>query len=166
MAQYALIKDNLITNLYDSIPVSFGNEVSGFHLLTDEEREKYGFYKVEQPDLSLYNPELHKIDLEEHIIVDGRPVHIVQFSEIYTEEELLQKKKDDFWRTVRDHRNYLLSKSDWTMMSDLVSVKGESWVNTWSSYRQQLRNLTDNQNLFEENNGAFNTSMFPSEPNL
>lgn len=166
MAQYALIQEDQITNLFDSIPSSFDNSISGFDKLNDEEREQFGFFKVEQPDLSGYNPQLHDIVSAQHKLVDGRPVYDVVYQSKYSEEELDAKSRNDFWSLVRVHRDHRLNKSDWALMADVVERKGESWKNEWARYRQFLRDITNNQSLFDELNGQFTESIFPSEPNL
>lgn len=166
MAQYALIKDGVITNSYESVPTSLGNEVSGFHHLSDAEREAFGFFKVTQPDKSNYNPQLHSITKEEHKLVDGKPVYIFEYAPYYTEEELLSIKKEKFWNDVRSQRNSLLSGSDWSMLRDIADSKGTEWVNAWSAYRQALRDITANENLFDENDGIFSINLLPSQPEL
>jgi hypothetical protein len=166
MAQYALIKDDIITNLYDSIPTSFGNEVSGFQHLSDAEREAFGFFKVDQPDRSKYNPELHGVTKEEHKIVDGKPVYTFEYTSRYTEEQLLSINKQKFWNIIRDSRNYLLGSSDWTVMPDVVASKGQEWYNAWSTYRQALRDITNNDNLFSDNAGVVSDKLFPTKPEL
>lgn len=166
MAQYALIKDGVITNSYDSIPTSFGNEVSGFHHLSDAEREAFGFFKVTQADKSGYDPQLHDVAKEEHQIVDGKPIHIFEYVSRYTEEQLLSFKKEKFWNAVRDNRNFLLGMSDWTVMPDVVAIKGTEWYTAWSTYRQALRDITNSENLFSDNAGVISDELFPTKPQL
>ena len=167
MAQYALVKDNVITNLYDSIPMSFGNEISGFHLMTDEERQEYGFMKVIQADLSGYDPQIHVITSDTHQInSDGLPERIFTYVDRFTPEELLENKKNEFWNRIRDQRNALLTMCDWTLMPDVVAVKGQEWVDAWSSYRQELRDMTLNTGLYDDCFGEPNNVQFPNEPNL
>lgn len=166
MAQYALIKDGVITNSYESVPTSFGNEVSGFHHLSDAEREAFGFFKVTQPDKSNYNPQVHDITKEEDKVIDGKPRHIFEYVSRYTEEQLLSINKEKFWNTIRDSRNYLLGSSDWTMMPDVVASKGQEWYVAWSAYRQALRDLTNSDNLFSDNDGVVSDKLFPIKPQL
>lgn len=166
MAQYALVKDGVITNLYDSIPVVFGNEVSGFHNMTDKEREKYGFFPIAQPDKSGFDPEIHDIVKEEHKLVKGKPVYVFEYVTRYTEEQILQLKKEKFWAEVRINRNSMLASSDWAMMRDVVDSKGEAWLTAWATYRQALRDITLNENLFDEHNGVFSSNVLPKQPEL
>lgn len=166
MAKYALVRDGVITNVYDSVPVVLGNEVSGFHHLTDKEREEYGFFIVTQPDKSGYDPQLHDVTKEEHNLVKGKPVCTFEYALKYTEELTLELKKEKFWADVKTFRNQLLSSSDWTMMRDVVDVRGDAWLTAWSAYRQALRDITLNENLFDEHNGVFSFDVFPNQPEL
>lgn len=166
MAQYALIKDSIITNLYDSIPVSLGNEISGFDCLSDEQREQWGFFKVAQPDKSGYDPQLHEVTKEEHEMIDGKPVYVFEYVARYTDEQLLSMRKEMFWKNVRDTRNYLLEVSDWAMTVDIVALKNQDWYNAWSDYRKALRDITSNENLFDDNAGIVSDNLFPIKPQL
>lgn len=167
---YATIKDNAIVNTYNSIPQSWGNEVSGFDKLTDSEREAFGFFRVLTPDLSQYDPQIHRITRDEIIVADGRPVFAFEYINIYSEEELKARAKEAFYKNVRDHRNFLLSKCDWTMSYDVIKLRGEEWTNSWIKYREELRNITEVKEfdieLYEKFNGIFSVDMFPQEPNL
>lgn len=163
MAQYALIKDNTITNLYDSIPTSFGNEVSGFHLLSDEERESFGFFKIEQR-VAFYDPELHEVTRDEYIFKDNRPVRVVEVKNRYTEEQLLEKRKQVFYNNLRSSRDFLLGKSDWAVAQDVIEAKGEEHYNAWKAYRQALRDLPSQD--FSEIDWNINSVVYPSEPTL
>lgn len=166
MAKYALVREGTIVNLYDSIPSSFGEGISGFHLLTDEERAAYGFLEVEQPDLSRYNPEIHEVIVDEHRLVGNTPTRIFAYIDKFTETELESKKRRDFWNSVREYRNFLLSKSDWTMMADVLASKNQTWFNAWSAYRQQLRDITLIVELYNTYSGNANRVEYPKEPNL
>lgn len=47
-----------------------------------------------------------------------------------------------FWNNLRDKRNFLLARSDWTQLPD-VPLTNEQKL-TWIEYRQALRNLPKN----------------------
>lgn len=168
MAQYAIIENGIITGLRDDIPMSWGNEVSGFHHLTDKEREKWGFFKVTQADKTEYDPSIHDVTLDEHKIVKGRPVHIFKYDARYTDEELLTIRKEVFWRTVRSYRDMKLSQSDWAFMSDVLKARGDSWYTAWAEYRQKLRDITLDESLFGTVEPTFVEleKVFPPEPKL
>jgi 2-succinyl-5-enolpyruvyl-6-hydroxy-3-cyclohexene-1-carboxylate synthase len=166
MAQYALVKDGVITNLYDSVPRFCGNEISGFDLLSDAEREECGFFKVQQPDLSAYDPSVHIIVSQTHKMTNGKPVFEFKYEDKYSAEELLNLKKERFWNDVRGNRDALLAASDWAMMPDVVASKGQEWYTAWSTYRQALRDIVRDETQFDTHDGVPTMDIFPSEPDL
>lgn len=56
----------------------------------------------------------------------------------------IEQRLEDKWFEVREIRNQLLMECDWTQLSDIsTEIK-----NLWSSYRQDLRNITNQTNPF------------------
>jgi hypothetical protein len=51
------------------------------------------------------------------------------------------------WEEVRVLRNQLLSECDWTQLADIPSETKELWI----TYRQDLRNITNQSNPFNIN---------------
>lgn len=81
-------------------------------------------------------------DVEKYKIIDGEAV----------------EQTIDFWIAVRIERNNLLSKSDWTQMSD--SPLSDSKKTEWATYRQSLRDLpTTNSSA-----SSYDDVIFPSKP--
>lgn len=73
------------------------------------------------------------------------------FSAYKTEEELEQQKFDVFSKAVRDKRDNLLLKTDWTHTVD--SQLSEERKLAWSTYRQGLRDITTHESFpFLEDN--------------
>ena len=59
-------------------------------------------------------------------------------------ESEIQQRLEDKWFEVREIRNQLLMECDWTQLSDIpTEIK-----NLWSSYRQDLRDITNQTNPF------------------
>lgn len=72
-----------------------------------------------------------------------------------TEEELLiqEKMQNDFLiNNIRENRNSLLKKSDWTQVADAPVDQA-----AWAVYRQALRDITDQE-------GFPNEVTWPEEP--
>ncbi|UTS52181.1 hypothetical protein [Synechococcus phage BUCT-ZZ01] len=152
MSRYAQIKDGEIVGTYYDVPQSLGNDVSGFDKMTDEERESFGFFIVEQPEsLSHFDPEKHDIILDEVIIVNDKCVRSIQFKQKYSDDEYFEYKKDIFWKTVRNYRDEYLRQTDWTMSPDLVDVYGLEWVNKYKNYRNYLRNISSTIDAVKNN---------------
>ena len=73
-------------------------------------------------------------------LVDGVWTQTWVQSDKYTAEELVAynaKKEADKQQDVRDARNKLLAKSDWTQLADAPVDKA-----AWATYRQALRDVT------------------------
>jgi hypothetical protein len=56
------------------------------------------------------------------------------------EDRITQK-----WTEIREHRNELLKECDWTVLPD--SPVGDV-ISDWTQYRQELRNITSQENPF------------------
>jgi len=57
---------------------------------------------------------------------------------------LLPQDEGEAWNYIRDIRNKMLADSDWTQLPD--NALSENEKNDWASYRNSLRNITDNFN--------------------
>lgn len=142
MAQYAYVKDNKIVELHDSIPQNWKN-ISGFNLLSDEDRAALGFVVVEQQPAEDYDPAIHDISADNFIDSTGKVIYKETIAAKYSEEELVALKRNAVLALVREHRSALLSSTDWAVMPDVVAVKGEQWKNAYYVYRQALRDITN-----------------------
>ncbi len=60
-----------------------------------------------------------------------------------TESEINYKLENQ-WEEIRLIRNQLLTECDWTQLSDV----SQSIKDLWIVYRQELRNITNQQNPF------------------
>lgn len=76
----------------------------------------------------------------EQLVASGVPDSVIQ---------------ESLWKPVRQQRNQLLSACDWTQMPD--SPLSDAEKAAWADYRQQLRDLT-------ENNDNPDAVVWPSEP--
>ena len=63
-----------------------------------------------------------------------------------------------FWVLVREDRNNLLSKCDWTQLPD--NGLSDSKKAEWATYRQSLRDLPTTYSSATDRSGV----TFPSEP--
>jgi hypothetical protein len=84
--------------------------------------------------------------------IDGVWTRLVIESDASAEE--IQERIDSKWESIRDRRNSLLLRSDWTQLPD-VSLTAEK-QREWADYRQELRDITDATNPF--------LIEFPEEP--
>ncbi len=69
--------------------------------------------------------------------------------------------QEEIIASLRDLRDLMLAKSDWTQLSDSpLSVEDKT---LWASYRQALRDLPQNTDL-ENLSQDLNEVVWPSEP--
>lgn len=96
---------------------------------------EYDVYEVE--DVELFNFNDYK-----YVYQDG------QISYMFPEHEEMDK-----WIKIRTKRNALLAESDnlsGILWSDFWQQKEESYKNNWTTYRQSLRDITENFNTADE----------------
>jgi hypothetical protein len=84
-------------------------------------------------------------------IVEGTPVfsgsvYIQTWNITNATEEEINTKKEEKWIEIRDIRNSLLVQSDWTQFQD-SPITG-SKLTEWQTYRQSLRDITNQSNPF------------------
>ena len=63
------------------------------------------------------------------------------------DEFTVNKRKEVKWNEIRNTRNNLLKESDWTQFAD--SPISGSKLTEWQTYRQSLRDITNQENPFE-----------------
>ena len=108
---------------------------------TDEVLEGFGMYKVNQtPKPNDYTKTITEGTPQ---LVDG--VYIQVWNEVNATEEEIQNKIELKWDEIRALRNELLLECDWRVLPD--SPVGDT-LNDWIQYRQELRNITSQENPF------------------
>lgn len=125
-----------------SLPKNAHN-VSNFYLLPQEKLLEYGWYPVR------FVPNPNKTETSvvtgQNFVVEGNEV--VQYEQVRekTQEELDQESSQ-MWENVRNERNRYLEECDWTQLPD--SPLTEEQKTQWQSYRQQLRDITTQQDPY------------------
>jgi hypothetical protein len=69
----------------------------------------------------------------------------------------VEMPEDEKWFSIRNYRNEMLSKSDWTQLGDAPFSAEEK--NAWTAYRQALRDVP-------QDFGDPDDVMFPDTPGL
>ena len=59
---------------------------------------------------------------------------------------------------LRIKRDALLKETDWTTLADVRKNKSEAWITAWENYRQQLRDITNAEDIFRV--------RFPTKPTI
>jgi len=82
-------------------------------------------------------------------ITEGTPVltngvYYQNWIQINATESEINYRLENQWEEVRIIRNELLKESDWTQLNDI----SQTIKDLWSTYRQELRDVTNQQNPF------------------
>jgi hypothetical protein len=75
-------------------------------------------------------------------MVDGVEVPLTE-DEIAAWEALQAEAPEEQWKKIRAERNALLAACDWTQLPDAPADAA-----AWATYRQALRDITDQANPF------------------
>lgn len=119
----------------DEYNISFPND------LTDEILAKFGVYSVERKTI----PTDYTKNVSEGTPQLSGSIYIQVWNETDCNEEELQIKIQNKWEEIRTIRNEILTQTDWSVLPDSpVSGSYESW----KTYRQELRNITNQENPF------------------
>lgn len=107
---------------------------------------QYGFYHVRDipPEYEWVTQRLVRGQIKK---IDGGEYYEFPYAiENLTQEEIevnIQKRRELEWDPIREERNKLLEKSDYTQISD-VNLISEEQKTLWKNYRQKLRDLPQN----------------------
>ena len=140
---YLRIKDNEVVYPYsiqqlkiDEYNVSFPKD------LTSEILEGFGVYSVQQTPMP--NDYTKNIVEGTPILVDG--VYTQIWNQTDATQEEIDTKIENQWEHIRVARNEILTQCDWTILPDSPV---SSSIDEWKTYRQQLRDITNQSNPFE-----------------
>ena len=109
--------------------------------LTPEQIVQFGVHKLKLITPPYYDPATQKREHGPALLIDGVWTQNYIVSELPTEEATT--KADEQWGRIRIERNAKLIASDWTQVADAPVDAAE-----WATYRQALRNITNQTNPF------------------
>jgi hypothetical protein len=110
--------------------------------VTNDILENFGVYYVHAVNT---NDDYTKNIVEDTPILSGS-VYIQSWVISDATEEEINIKKEEKWIEIRDIRDSLLVQSDWTQFQD-SPITG-SKLTEWQTYRQSLRDITNQSNPF------------------
>jgi len=149
--RYLRIIDGVINYPYTLNQLYKDNPNTSFKVnMTEADLADWGMYKVN----TIAKPNDYTKNIYEGTpqLVDG------QYFQNWIQEDGNQEQIDDKlllkWLQIKEHRNELLKECDWTQLPD-SPITG-SKLTEWQTYRQELRDLTTNENPF--------TLIWPSQP--
>ena len=142
MANFAYIENNQVIEVHDLLPDAWRN-VSGLNLLEDWNLlNSIGWYRLRNMYVA-YDSQTQYISGFSYSFEDNNAYEtpiITDYSIIpdtLTEEQVFTNKLV----VLRNTRDELLAKSDWTELPSVQSLHNDEWKSAWALYRQQLRNL-------------------------
>lgn len=113
-------------------------------IITNALLESFNVYSVELKD-SGFDDDYTKDVIELTPTLSGS-VYIQTYQITDADETTLNKRKEIKWEEVREERNILLSDCDWTQFQD-SPITG-SKLTEWQTYRQSLRDITNQENPY------------------
>jgi hypothetical protein len=143
---YLRIKDGNIEYPYtfeqlrlDAYNISFPENIS------DSLLEEFGVYNVVKTTKP--NDYTKNISEATPTIIDG--IYYQIWNQIDASSDEINARITQKWEEIRDHRNTLLKECDWTVLID--SPLSGSVLQNWKTYRQELRDVTSQENPFNIN---------------
>jgi hypothetical protein len=138
---YLRIIDNVVNYPYslkklreDNPNISFPSE------MTESLMSEWNIYEVRQTPKP--NDYTKNISEETPILVEG--VYYQNWVQTNATQSEIDLRISDKWEEVRTQRNELLQECDWTQLSDIP----QSTKDVWTTYRQQLRDITSQSNPY------------------
>lgn len=138
---YIHVEDNQVKGTATELPKNWKN-ISNFYLLDNEQLKENGWYPYRFVEIQLNENEIFN---GSNIVIGETEVVEYQTKRLKTQQEI-QNEIENAWNSVRRNRNRYLLQSDWTQVADspLTSQKQTEW----QTYRQELRDVTTQQNPF------------------
>ena len=121
--------------VYNTLPKSWSNVIGGFHLLSDEQLESYGFYNVVTPEHNQSVEELSEIYFDSDNDVFTYDVSDKTWSQ--TVAELKTRRINNFKSIINNE----LQKTDWYIIRSVDN--GDDVPSIITDERAELRSQAD-----------------------
>lgn len=142
---YLKVSGSNITYPYSVQDLKLENKNISFPTsISDSLLETFGVYKVELRD-SGYDDDYTKDVVELTPTLSGS-VYVQTYQISDADETTINTRKEIKWSEIREQRNQLLSECDWTQFQDSPITGSE--LTQWQTYRQELRNITTQENPY------------------
>ena len=114
-------------------------------IITDSLLESFNIYKVEVKSSGYDNDDSK--DVTEVTPTLSGSVYVQTYEITDADTETINKRREIKWSEVRSGRDSLLSESDWTQFND--SPISGSTLTDWQTYRQSLRDITNQSDPYD-----------------
>ena len=142
--------DTFIRHIFDVEPTQWdADNYCYVRRLTDEQVVHFGVYKKQIVTPPYHDAATQHLEEGPALLVDGVWTQNYTVSDLSADESAA--KVGAQWNVIRAERNKLLVESDWTQLPD-APVDAAAWA----TYRQALRDITDQANPF--------TIVWPESP--
>jgi len=143
---YLKVSGSTITYPYSVQNLKYENLNTSFPtIITDSLLESFNIYKVETKS-SGYDSDDTK-DVTEVTPTLSGSVYVQTYNITDADEETINKRREIKWSEVRSNRDSLLSECDWTQFND--SPISGSTLTDWQTYRQSLRDITNQSTPYD-----------------
>lgn len=138
---YLRIINNVISYPYSLQKLREDNPNTSFPSeMTESLMNEWDIHEVRP--LSKPNDYTKNISEETPILVDG--IYYQNWVQTNATQSEIDLRISDKWDSIREQRNILLQECDWTQLADIPQTTKD----LWSTYRQQLRDITSQSNPF------------------
>ena len=143
---YLKVSGSIITYPYSVQNLKNENPNTSFPtIIADSLLESFNIYKVETKN-SGYDSDDSK-DVTEITPTLSGSVYVQTYTISNADTETISKRREIKWSEVRSGRDSLLSESDWTQFND--SPISGSTLTDWQTYRQSLRDITNQSDPYD-----------------
>lgn len=138
---FVYVENDKIVEGPKKLPTSWKN-ISNLDALDEQSLKNYGWFPYRFVSIDLQPNQSYN---GSNFVFENDEVVEYQLSKDLSSEEF-EIKKLGIWKMVRIKRNKLLTESDWTQLSDCQL--SELKKNEWKLYRQELRDITLQADVF------------------
>lgn len=142
--KYILVENGKIVGNPTELPRNWAN-ISNFYLFDNQKLKEYGWYPFRFVEADINSNQYY--DGSDFVIQENE---VVEYQKVRNKtQQEIEEETEGMWRAVRDGRNQLLLGCDWTQLSDSPLTTEKK--NEWQTYRQSLRDITEQSDPFSIN---------------
>jgi hypothetical protein len=139
--KYILVENGNIVGNPTELPRNWAN-ISNFYLFDNETLKQYGWYPFRFVEAEINSNQFY--DGSDFVIEEDE---VVEYQKVRNKTpEEIEEELESQWAFIRYRRNEFLLECDWTQLQD--SPLSEQKQQEWQTYRQSLRDITEQPDPF------------------
>jgi hypothetical protein len=139
--KYILVENGKIVGNPMELPRNWAN-ISNFYLFDNETLKQYGWYPFRFVESEINSNQFY--DGSDFVIEEDE---VVEYQKVRNKTpEEIEEELNGQWTAIRYRRNEFLTECDWTQLQD--SPLSEQKQQEWQTYRQSLRDITEQSDPF------------------